>query len=253
MKCFVCGIEKEAVELFEGISSRGIVNVCIKCSENESIPLLKKASENQLEQMNKTYTVRERMDRLSSPRKDRTEISKDQSILQNNLSRLKIPPKKEINEQIVEDYYWQLNMARRRRKLTLSQTAENTMLSVEVIESIEKGRIPKNFEEVFPKLENFFGIKLLKLKIENVKFVHKKEDEEKILRDVQEKMKNQKEIGENLSKISRGDLSRIKDLSKVTISDLQDLKKKKEEEERKVKRKEMIDEEFELELEEERS
>ncbi len=254
MECFICGITSEVAPLFEGISSSGMINICRKCAENENIPIIRKPSENQLEQANKNYTVRERMERISTPKRENvTEISKDQSIIQKNLNRLKIPPKKETREEVVDDYYWELNMARRRRKLSINQTSEMTGIAPEIIEGIEKGKIPKDFEDIFTKLEKFFGITLLRIRTEKVNFRVKQEDEARILREVEEKMKGGVEKEEHLSKISKGDLSKIKDLSRITISDLQDLKKKKEQREQEAKKKEMIDEDFELDLDEGRS
>lgn len=251
MKCFSCGLGEDLVELFEGIASSGIVSVCKKCADNEYIPIIRKPSDNQLEQANKSFSVRERMENMSSSRRfESSEVSKDQSILQKNLSRLRVPPKKEIHEEVIEDYPWEINMARRRKKLSIKQVSEKVGISPEILESIERGKIPKDFEEVFGKLEKFYGIKLLRLKYEKVKFTRKKEDEQRILREVGEKMKTVEERNENLNRISKGDLSKIKDLSKITISDLQELKRKKEEREKELKKKEMIDDDFELELEE---
>lgn len=251
MKCFVCGVTSEIAPLFEGISSSGMVTVCRKCAENENIPIIRKPSENQLEQANKTYTVRERMERISFPKRANvTEISGDQVTLQKNLNRLRIPPKKESRDEVVDDYYWELNMARRRKKLSINQVSELTGIKPEIIESIERGKIPKDFEEIFTNLEKFFGITLLRIRTEKINFKVKQENEEKILREVGEKMKSQEEIKESLSKISKGDLSKIRDLSRITISDLQDLKKKKEQKEQEAKKKEMIDEDFELDLDE---
>ena len=128
MKCFVCGLTSEVIEIYEGIYSSSMVSVCKKCAENENIPVIRKPSEGQLEQANKTYTVRERMENISTPRMyNVSEISSDQSMVQKNLSRLRVPPKKELHEEVVEDYPWEVNMARRRRKLSIKQTAEQIL------------------------------------------------------------------------------------------------------------------------------
>ncbi len=218
-----------------------MINVCEECAKKEGIPIIKKPSESQLNRANERYTVRERMEIMSGMR-DATEISEDQTITQGNLARLKVPPKKQVNENVLDNYFWALNIARRRKKITVNQLARQTKIPVETIQAIEKGKIPKDFEEIFAKLELFLDIKLLKNHKTKINFTRTKDEEQEILKQVHEKMGSlkpskskdrEREIQlkkEQLEKLSKGeiDFSIREDLSNVTLNDLVEMKKARE-------------------------
>jgi len=200
-----------------------------------------------------------------------TEISNDQITTQGNLAKLRILPKKQYHIDILDNYYWTLNLARRRAKFSIGQLAEKMQVESQTIQGIEKGIIPENFEEIFIKLEVFLGIKLLKDHERKLKFTRTRDEEQEILNSVKKKMSHvsieepEDEImseiqlekkKEQLDKLSKGevDFSRREDLSDVTISDLSRMKKDKESrsEKRRAKAREdaMLGDDLDLEIEE---
>jgi len=187
MRCIVCKKTSDEIELFKGIQVDGMVMVCNECAEKEAIPIIKKPSESQLSKADERYTVRERMERMSGTR-DITEISDDQTITQGNLAKLRMPAPKQHHEDILDNYYWTLSLARRRRKLTTSQLAEKMHVTSQIIQGIEKGKLPENFEELFIKLEAFLGIKLLKNHNKKINFTRTVDEQKEILESVREKM-----------------------------------------------------------------
>ena len=235
MKCAICKKTSDEVPLYSGILEANMVMVCDECAENEGIPVIKKPSESQLDKANERYSVRERMERMSGMR-DATEISDDQIVTQGNLAKLRTPPKKESHEDVLDNYYWTLNIARRRAKMSVGQLAEKMCVSPDLIQSIEKGKIPQNFEEVFIKLEAFLGIKLLKAHKRKVNFVRMIDKEKEILEEVRRKMghpdsKEDTELKEEqINRISKGEanFSKRENLSNVTLNDLVEMKKERE-------------------------
>jgi ribosome-binding protein aMBF1 (putative translation factor) len=200
--------------------------------------------------------------------RDATDISSDQTIIQRNLARLRIPEKRQINNEVLDNYNWTIKIVRRRKKMTLSQLAHGVGVDAQVINQIEQGRLPKNFKEVFSKIENFLEVKLLKEHDKPIKI-----DEHKILEDVGKKIgikikpKNEepiwekggeyieeeleptpvqsKEKEEKLQRVARGemDFSRRMNLQNVTLNDLVDAKRAKEKRENRAqaeKRSEII-------------
>jgi ribosome-binding protein aMBF1 (putative translation factor) len=246
MRCTICKKTSDEIPLYTGILESNMVNICNECAESEGIPIIKKPSESQLDKADKRYSVRERMERISGMR-DTTEISDDQTLTQGNLAKLRIPPKKEQHEDILDNYYWTLNIARRRNKLSITQLAEKMQVDPEIIQGIEKGKIPENFEEIFIKLEAFLGIKLLKTHKKQTHFILPNKDEtEEILKRVKEKMDSPKTEDEptetkkeRLEKLSKGeiDFSRREQLSDVTLNDLVEMKKARESQDSKRKSK----------------
>jgi len=240
MRCIICKKESDEVELFKGVQVDGMVMVCAECAEKEGIPIIKQPSESQLDKADKRYTVRERMERMSGMH-DTTEISDDQIVTQGNLAKLRIPAPKQQHEDILDNYYWALNLARRRKKLTTSQLAEKMHVAPQLIRDIEKGKLPENFQELFMKLEAFLGIKLLKNHNRQINFTRTVDEQKEILDSVREKIEIPKPAKESIDeyhkddlafkeKLSKGkiDFSKREELSDVTLDDLVDRKKKME-------------------------
>lgn len=256
MRCAVCKKTDEEAILYPGISRAEMINVCEDCAEDQKIPIIKKPSVNQLSRADKTYSVRERLDRMSG-RRDQGEISKDQLITQRNLSKLKMPKQKELHPEVEDNYYWTLSMARKRSKMTLSQMAKKADVSAYTIQEIEKGILPKNFKEVLPRLESALGIKLLKIREPEISFTRKNPDREKeILAAVRKKMDNpeeeleeDEEIESVAEKIEKEEirLSQRKNIQDVTLNDLIDRKRAREKYKQKIKQDEMMGDEIDLE------
>jgi len=238
MRCSVCKRGSEEVKLSEGIMKAEMVMICEECAESEGVPLIRKPSEDQLQKADEHYSVRERMERISGMR-EKTDVSEDQLTTQGNLAKLRPLPKKQFHEDVLDNYYWTLNIARRRKKLSIKQLAELIKIDAETLQSIEKGKIPSNFEEIFLKLEAFLGIKLLKRHKPQVNFVRTKDEEKEIIESVREKIGRESARGvssekkkEIIEKIAKGevDFSRRESLQDVTLNDLVEMKKIREKE-----------------------
>jgi ribosome-binding protein aMBF1 (putative translation factor) len=264
-RCSVCKKDWNEVDLYEGVLGSEMVMVCKGCSEGEGIPLIQIPTHDQVKRSIDQRSVRERMERLSGMR-ETTEIGTEQETVQRNLNKLKSPIKKETNPFVVENHYWTSNMGRRRKKLSLNQAAEAMEIDSQLLQEIEHGKIPQNFDEIFPKLEKLYGIKLLKNQQRKIHFIKTVEEEKRVLDEVKEKMQgHEKEIRkyekeENTQKkkeaMQKGELdfSNKEVLEDITLNDLVEMKKKKKRiEESKRIRKEveaMVGEDLDLDLEE---
>ncbi|MBT3397719.1 hypothetical protein HOA55_02965 [archaeon] len=265
-RCIVCKKTCEETELYEGIFESGMVLICKTCAEEEKIPLIKKPSSDQLQKADKRYSVRERMEHLSGMR-DATEIGGEQTNIQKNLARLKMPDKKQQHEDVSNNYYWELNMARRRKKLSIRQLAELIKIDASILYSIESGKIPENFEEIFLKLESFLGLKLLKNHKKKISFTRTIDEEKEILSSVRKRMgerlvgegedgeedlvgeientikvikkvqKSEESKNDKIIKLRNGeiDMSKRENLSDITLNDLVEIKKQREEQEQEIK------------------
>ncbi|MBS3087651.1 hypothetical protein J4226_03580 [Candidatus Pacearchaeota archaeon] len=238
-----------------------MINICEDCAEDQKIPIIKKPTYSQLTQADKTYSVRERLDRMSG-RRDSTEISSDQLTTQRNLARLKMPKTKQNHPEILDNYYWEVNIARRRAKMTTGQLAKKVDTTSNIIQDIERGIIPKDFQEIFLKLEALFGIKLLKARPQQINFLRKNTEQEKaILAAVASKRSGRKaneyedieEVDSPKSRnLRRGEqpeeikASKKEDLSKVTLNDLIDRKRAREKYQMQSKQNEMMGDEIDL-------
>ena len=267
MRCAICKKSEEESALYDGIFESRIGKICEICAERENIPLLKKPTQEQLAVADKKYSVRERMEKISRPYNAKpSDLSKDQSTAHKNLNKLKVLPKKQFSEKLYDNYYWRLTLARRRRKMSMAQLEKASGVSEEIINSIEKGILPANFEEPIVKLELELGVNLLKNHETRINFTRTDYDEQKeILKQVGEKIgitprfpkkvedytekidieelseedldiDKIQEKSEKLSKLSHGelDLSKRQNLQDITLSDLQNIKKEKEKKQQEV-------------------
>ncbi|MCX6750008.1 MAG: helix-turn-helix transcriptional regulator, partial [Candidatus Pacearchaeota archaeon] len=120
-----------------------------------------------------------------------------------------------------DNFHWVLMRNRRAKKLTQKQLAENIGEPVSLIVSAESGTILNNADTLVRKLENYLGVKIRKgdspyaSTPEQLKFVKPgiSEDPER------------KEIRERFEKEGKFDNQTAE---KLTIADLQEIKKKKE-------------------------
>ncbi len=161
MHCAICGKSDIETELLRGINRFKVIPVCKKCASEENIPLIRKPSIENLKSAEQSPSVRERMERLSGiPKAQR--ISHEQHIAQRNLAKMKMPLPKQSSEMLVENYSWEIQMARRRMKITTSQLAKQIGIPENEMADIEKAQLPKNFEGIMEKLEVALEIKLLK-------------------------------------------------------------------------------------------
>ncbi len=253
MRCTICKKTSDEIHLFNGIMEADMVMICEDCAEDQKVPIIRKPSVYQLDKANERYSVRERMERMSGMR-DRTESNHDQLITQGNLAKLRMPPKKQKHEDVMDNYYWTLGMARKRKKLTLNHLATKMGTTSEVIRKIERGILPENFKEIFLKLEAYLGIELLRNQPNKVNFTRINRDAEKdILESVKSKMEGEDEV---LPEEGEDDLliPKKKDSFRITINDLINRKKRKEAQALKKKAKEdddaMIGDDLDLEISE---
>jgi ribosome-binding protein aMBF1 (putative translation factor) len=259
-KCEICKKTDQEVKLYPGIMRAEMVNLCEECAEDQKIPIIKKPSKQQLTQTQKTYTVRERLDRMQG-RQDSTEISGDQMVTQKNLAKLRSPPKKQHHPEILENYYWTLSMARRRNKTTTSQLASKVKVEPHKIRDIERGILPKDFKEIFQKLEQALNIQLLKHHEPKIGFTTPEQNrnkEKEILAQVAQKMKHPEtelEITEELNEIKQVQekiekqeikLSKRKNLHNLTLSDLIDRKRAREKYQSQKQESEMFGDDIEI-------
>ena len=248
MECYICKKSSQETELFEGIYENQIIKVCKKCADLELIPLLKKPTEEQLLVAEHRGSVRERLEKLSGKIKP---ISKDHEIAKKNLGKLKIPEKKQYDEKLIENYDWALRTARRRKKLSIEQLSQQTGLPAELLDSLEKGQLPDNFETEMRQLELILNVKLLKQPKQEIHFKKPTQDKEKeILHDVEEKMHQTQEKNEKIKQIQSGELdfSKRENIENITLADLQKLKEERDKkaafELEKKQHKEMVGEEI---------
>ncbi len=216
-ECFKCGVSGKRIRLFDAISGKGIVKICKECVSGEKIPLIKKPSEiftrpvlnSGLKKMGETvYEKVSRMSGFDSKNKksegEKEFSQKQETTLKDIIDKnFKTQIKEELKPRadLVDNFHWVIMRARRSKHITQEQLAEAIVEPEAAIKMVERGILSEEGYKFISKLENYLGIKLVK-----------KEFAEKI---------------EEKPKEISFDSATTKSL---TISDLQEMKRRKEEE-----------------------
>lgn len=228
MECKICGKTSDETELLNGIFEEKIESVCQKCASAENIPLIRRPNPENFEEKKENLSVRERMERMANQKKP---ISREQFITHKNLAKLTFPSKREDHPDLVENYDWILKTARRRKKISQTQLAEELIVPLQVITDLESGKIAKDFMSYAEKLENFLGVRIRTRVPEKFNFQRKPEnieEERMVLESVKQNM-NKPQDRDNSEK--ELDFANKEKLKKWTLKDLISLKRKKEREE----------------------
>ena len=172
MECSVCGRSKEKVRLLDAISSEGIVKICEACSKEEDMPILRrpttfqlKESEKRPEIYNMLSSAREKKkESLEEPGKkyEKTKIEATLKEIVDKKYEMVVSKEKKPRPDLVDNFHWVLMRARRLKKLTQEQLAEEISESTAAIKMAEQGILPEDDYRLVNKLEGFLRINLIK-------------------------------------------------------------------------------------------
>ena len=161
MECYACGISYRKERLLEAVSGSGIVKICFDCSRKETLPILRKPTTFQLKESER------KPDSIFSKvqSSQRSIISSEDTKLKDLVNRnyiSKLDVNKKPRPDLIENFHWALMMARRSKKMTISQLAKEISESEVAIKMAEQGVLPEDDYRLISKLESFLGVKIVK-------------------------------------------------------------------------------------------
>ncbi len=227
-ECHLCGISDKETVLYEGIhKSKGIINICRKCYFKDKIPLVEK-KEIDLKKINSRESVRERLSRISHVSLEEKKSEKInyhpedihlKDIVERNLKK-DFSEGTKFPENLVDNFNWVIMRKRRSLKITKNKMAKEIFEPVLLIENLEKGVVPKNYEPLIHKIEGYLGIKILKnrkLNPQNIT-IESKVPSGILISDLQKKHSEEKEEYLDASNL---DLEKINDIYGVPNEEFQ--------------------------------
>ncbi|MFA6022850.1 MAG: hypothetical protein WC781_02060 [Candidatus Pacearchaeota archaeon] len=156
-KCYICN---EPKELIDAIGSEEVIKVCKDCAERNHFPIIHKATPEELQKARRFYGVHER---LSSNRPDLKPIKKERTEEDKELERfVKEHVKKGEYPELVDNFHWHIQHARRLKKISQKQLAENIAEQEIMIEMAEQGKLPEDYNKLITKLEQYLKVQLKK-------------------------------------------------------------------------------------------
>ena len=233
MECFKCGLSDSRVLLFDAISDKGIVKICENCSEEEGIPVLRKPG----------YKKEQKVDlsRLRQPRKRRSLVyerlskmsgieMKDEPRQNLELVKQEVSLKDIVNQNfkervkkvhlpkpyLVTNFHWIIMRSRRLKKLTAEQLAVEIGEPELAVKMAEKGVLPEDDKKLIAKIEKRLGVKLVK-----DEFRMREEPIERLVQGIDFELEDVK-VPESID-------FKTDETKTLTISDLQEMKRRREE------------------------
>lgn len=177
--CSVCSRPASQVRLLDAIDNNEIIKICEECSLTEDIPIIRKPSSFQLKTNEKIPTVYQRLSRLAGIKTTTPEQDKVQEAMRNitlakpiATSQLSIKQKQELAKKanqpldLVDNFHWHIQMARKKRKITQRQLAEAVGEQEEIIKMIESSNLPDDASRIIKKIGQYLAIKLAKTEYE---------------------------------------------------------------------------------------
>lgn len=225
MECFKCGTPGTKVRIFDAVSGKGIVKICERCAEEEDLPLIKRPTTEQLKRAESNTPVRKFLENISNVKfSEKEEYERDKKMLERQEITLRqIVEKKYYKDSVkkslprpdlIDNFHWVIMRARRGRKISHKQLAEAISESETALQMAEKGILPEDDNRLIHKLETFFGVQLIKNKSPF-------SSTSKV-----EYFSNEREFEETLKEPSL--VFDPYTSKRITISDLQDIKKRRE-------------------------
>lgn len=170
MECYKCGADGSRKRLFDTITAEGIVKVCEDCSKGENLPMIRKPTSGQLNEIDRKPSVYERLSKASGINPYAKRSEKNENLIRQETTlreivdrnyREKVKDNIIPREDLIDNFHWKLMVARRMKKLTQKQVAEAIVESEAAVKMAEQGVIP-NDNKIIRKLENFYKIRLSK-------------------------------------------------------------------------------------------
>ena len=185
-RCYKCGVSGDKEELFDAISGRGIVKACKNCVFQEHLNVMKRLQKKPIPQvkppLSRDYSVkmgeqstnmRNRLSKLSGINMEKRteadmEVARQNRILRDVANRnfqAGMMKERGSTEDLVDNFNWAIMRARRGRRVSQGQMAEAIGEPESSIVMVEKGMVPKNVIPFIKKIENYLGLKLLKVDV----------------------------------------------------------------------------------------
>jgi|TARA_Y100000034_G_scaffold132636_1_gene196107 ribosome-binding protein aMBF1 (putative translation factor) len=209
--CSKCQAPETMVILFDAVLPEGIVKICGKCSTNEDIPIIKETIL-QEEKFQEELKIQDRLAKISGVKLEERKSDENLKQIDENLRETvkenfvkDLTFDLNLKKELIDNFHWIVMRARRMKHLTQEQLAREIQEPEEVIKMIEKGDVPQR-RNIIRKLENHLNIVITN----GFRDERQQEDSIPIRTSGNEENKD----------------FNIKDMSNLTIADLQEMRNK---------------------------
>ncbi|MEM3091251.1 MAG: helix-turn-helix domain-containing protein [Candidatus Pacearchaeota archaeon] len=167
MECSICGRNYREEDIYNAISFWKVVKACESCISKEKMILLKKPTLDQIKESKEIAPYYKKVGdkRGSNLVRDKTRITSKEFIDEGHKEQKKqkiLQIEKTTAKNLVDNFHWILMRARRMKKITQEQLAQQIGESESVIKKLEQGILPENYYVIIKKLEAFLRVNVIK-------------------------------------------------------------------------------------------
>ena len=163
MWCSICGVSGDKVRLFDMVGPKEIVKVCEHCARNEQMPIISKATANQIKAAEHRPTLDERLAKMRGEKPvekfSKANMSLKQTVNRNYERKFRTI-EKTPRPDLIRNFQWTILRVRRERRITQEQMARDLGEPESAIRLAERGILPAD-NRLVRKIEDYLGIKLV--------------------------------------------------------------------------------------------
>lgn len=175
MECSKCGAPGEWSTLYDVITAEGIIKLCKRCISDEHATVIKKPNEAEVQGVLKNESLYKRLSASAGLNPSEHKKNIQEFYLQNRLKKDDVSLRDLIDkkfdkfvkntlkkrEDLVDNFNWIIMRARRLKKITTNQLAQEMGESERVIKMAEQGVLPEGDYVIVKKLQDILGIQIL--------------------------------------------------------------------------------------------
>jgi ribosome-binding protein aMBF1 (putative translation factor) len=163
-ECFRCGASEDKVKIYHAISNRGIVKICEDCNRIEQLPIMNKPTDEQILQSKspRSKSIQDRLNAMRGKDINKNKIMGGEVTLRQLIDKKFQSQKPQVPSDLIPNFHWEIQRAKRVKKITREEFAKGIGESDAVVRMIEQGILPNNDYRIINKIEGFLGISLRK-------------------------------------------------------------------------------------------
>jgi ribosome-binding protein aMBF1 (putative translation factor) len=162
-----CGNCGEEERLFEAVTGEGVKNLCRRCLRLGNYPIIEKENAEQTRNEHRFFGAKEatpipnfKKESLKKVSKERDEetVKVDEELEGIVLRKIEIGE----YDDLIDNFHWIVRQGRRAKKISAKQFSEQIAEPEVLIVAMERGELPKDYDKLVSKVEQFLGVRIRK-------------------------------------------------------------------------------------------
>ena len=157
----MCSVCNNIAELVDAIGPEEIIKVCEFCAKKNNLPIIHKATDEEISQIQTFY--KKRFGQVNNDLPTTLALTSEKNKEDRELERvLKTNLKKGEYPELIDNFHWYIQQARRIKKISQKQLSDAIAEPEVIIDLAEQGKLPDNHDQLITKIEQYLRISVRK-------------------------------------------------------------------------------------------